>query len=53
MTNFTGFLIVGFLYFLQQEVGKPNMVFEVVAGGAGELIDRCFIDGRLSQLPKI
>lgn len=41
MTNFTGFLIVDFLYFLQKEIGKPNMVFEASAGGAGELIDRC------------
>ena len=41
MTDFTGFLIVDFLYFLQQAVGKPSMVFESSAGGAGELIDRC------------
>ena len=39
--DFTGFLIVDFPCFLQQEVGKPNMVFEDSAGGAGELIDRC------------
>ena len=44
MTDFTGFLIVDFPYFLQQEVGKPNMVFENSAGGAEELIGRCLTD---------